>query len=324
MNIDLGINNEPSVEEFDMKEYLLDVLEGDDVLDLDSRQYDEMSRLFNMIDSASDENVAVQFLSNDQTFVDCFGTECPKEQIIARMEESNEHLLQDFLRWGPAGMIAGAILARFSRIRSICAKAKLTVDQEKFDNWTARSLYLPPAQKMKILMDGLEQLAKGIESTINDPKFDLGTLSETLRKCGIDVNPGKGDVSKIITTDWKAVGGSALGYALLGFGIGITGVAIPGSGDAANVIGAHAMSSNGGTLADKGYTKASLVDYADRIVKLIDMVYKLKDMKNQKGVHEEAENLSAKLRFVKKAIDVLVHTIKNVGRGMAAAIGHVS
>ena len=83
-------------------------------------------------------------------------------------------------------------------------------------------------------------------------------------------------------------------------------------------------SSNGGTLADKGYTKASLVEYADRIVKLIDMVYKLKDMKNQKGVHEEAENLSDKLRFVKKAIDVLVHTIKNVGRGMAAAIGHVS
>lgn len=317
MNINLGIDNEPSVEEFDMKEYLLDVLEGDDVLDLDSRQYDEMSRLFNMIDSASDENVAIQFLSNDETFVNCFGTECPKEQIISRMESSNENLLQDFLRWGPAGMIAGAILARFSRIRSICAKAKLIVDQEKFDNWTARSLYLPPAQKMKILMDGLEQLAKGIESTINDPKFDLGTLSEALRKCGIDVNPGKGDVSKIITTDWKAVAGSLPGQLLLGAGFGVAGVI-------ADSVGGHMASSNGGTLADKGYTKASLVDYADRIVKLIDMVYKLKDMKNQKGVHEEAENLSAKLRFVKKAIDVLVHTIKNVGRGMAAAIGHVS
>ncbi len=316
MNIDLGINSEVSNEEFDMKEYLLDVLEGDDVLDLDSRQYDEMSRLFNMIDSASDENIAIQFLSNDQTFVDCFGTDQPKEQIIARMEASNELLLQDFLRWGVGGMIAGAILARFSRIRSICAKAKLTVDQEKFDNWTARSLYLPPAQKMKILMDGLEQLAKGIESTINDPKFDLGTLSEALRKCGIDVNPGKGDVSKIITTDWKAVGGDWIGKIL---GTAIVGISWP-----ASTMGAHAMSSNGGTLADKGYTKASLVDYADRIVKLIDMVYKLKDMKNQKGVHEEAENLSAKLRFVKKAIDVLVHTIKNVGRGMAAAIGHVS
>ena len=317
MNIDLGINNEPSVEEFDMKEYLLDVLEGDDILDLDSRQYDEMSRLFNMIDSASDENIAIQFLSNDQTFVDCFGTEDPKEQIVARMEQSNEHLLQDFLRWGIAGMIAGAILARLSRIRSVCAKAKLTVDQEKFDNWTARSLYLPPASQMKILMDGLEQLAKGIESTINDPKFDLGTLSESLRKCGIDVNPGKGDVSKIITTDWKAVGGSILGRVLIAGGATLIGAFV-------NTVGSHMASSNGGTLADKGYTKASLVDYADRIVKLIDTVYKLKDMKNQKGVHEEAENLSAKLRFVKKAIDVLVHTIKNVGRGMAAAIGHVS
>lgn len=316
MNIELGINSEVSNEEFDMKEYLLDVLEGDDILDLDSRQYDEMSRLFNMIDSASDENIAIQFLSNDETFVNCFGTEQPKEQIIARMEESNEHLLQDWLRWGIGGMIAGAILARFSRIRSICAKAKLTVDQEKFDNWTARSLYLPPAQKMKLLMDGLEQLAKGIESTINDPKFDLGTLSEALRKCGIDVNPGKGDVSKIITTDWKAVAGDWAGKIIGG---GLLGVTWP-----ASTVGAHMASSNGGTLADKGYTKASLVDYADRIVKLIDMVYKLKDMKNQKGVHEEAENLSAKLRFVKKAIDVLVHTIKNVGRGMAAAIGHVS
>lgn len=316
MNIDLGINNEPSAEEFDMKEYLLDVLEGDDVLDLDSRQYDEMSRLFNMIDSASDENIAIQFLSNDQTFVDCFGTEQPKDKIVARMEASNELLLQDFLRWGVGGMIAGAILARFSRIRSICAKAKLTVDQEKFDNWTARSLYLPPAQKMKILMDGLEQLAKGIENTINDPKFDLGALSEALRKCGIDVNPGKGDVSKIITTDWKAVGGDWAGKVIGGAVAGITWPA--------STVGAHMASNNGGTLADKGYTKASLVDYADRIVKLIDMVYKLKDMKNQKGVHEEAENLSAKLRFVKKAIDVLVHTIKNVGRGMAAAIGHVS
>ena len=316
MNIDLGINNEPSVEEFDMKEYLLDVLEGDDVLDLDSRQYDEMSRLFNMIDSASDENIAIQFLSNDQTFVDCFGTEQPKDKIVARMEASNELLLQDFLRWGVGGMIAGAILARFSRIRSICAKAKLTVDQEKFDSWTARSLYLPPAQKMKILMDGLEQLAKGIESTINDPKFDLGTLSEALRKCGIDVNPGTGDVSKVITTDWKAVAGDWAGKVIGG---AVAGISWP-----ASTVGAHMASNNGGTLADKGYTKASLVDYADRIVKLIDMVYKLKDMKNQKGVHEEAENLSAKLRFVKKAIDVLVHTIKNVGRGMAAAIGHVS
>ena len=270
-----------------------------------------------MIDSASDENIAIQFLSNDQTFVDCFGTEDPKDQIVARMEQSNELLLQDFLRWGVGGMIAGSILARFSRIRSICAKAKLTVDQEKFDSWTARSLYLPPAQKMKILMDGLEQLAKGIESTINDPKFDLGTLSESLRKCGIDVNPGKGDVSKIITTDWKAVAGSLPGQLLLGAGFGVVGAIV-------DSVGGHMASSNGGTLADKGYTKSSLVDYADRIVKLIDMVYKLKDMKNQKGVHEEAENLSAKLRFVKKAIDVLVHTIKNVGRGMAAAIGHVS
>jgi hypothetical protein len=47
-------------------------------------------------------------------------------------------------------------------------------------------------------------------------------------------------------------------------------------------------------------------------------------MKAQQGVNENAENLGAKLRFVKKAIDILVHTIKNVGRGMAAAIGHVS
>ena len=324
MSIDLGINNEPSCEEFDMKEYLLDVLEGDDVVDLDSRQYEEMSRLYNMIDCASDENIAIQFLSNDQTFVSCFGTDNPKEQIVARMDESNEHLLQDFLRWGPAGMIAGAILARFSRIRSICAKAKLTVDQEKFDSWRARSLYLPPAQKMKIIMEGLEHLADGIEGTIKDPKFDLMKLSETLRKCGIDVNPGKGDVSKIITTDWKAVGGSILGSFLLGLGVGLTGIAIPGSDIAANTIGAHAASDNGGTLADKGYTKASLVDYAERIVKLIDRIDQLKSMRAQQGVHEEAENLAAKLRFVKKAIDILVHTIKNVGRGMAAAIGHVS
>ena len=95
--IDLKISNEHPVEEFDMKEYLLDVLEGDDILDLDSRQYDEMSRLFNMIDSASDENIAIQFLSNDETFVYCFGTEQPKDKIIARMEASNELLLQDFL-----------------------------------------------------------------------------------------------------------------------------------------------------------------------------------------------------------------------------------
>ena len=306
----LGLNDTNHQDDFDMKEYLIDILEGDDVPDMDSRQYDELSRLYNMIVLSSNESTAIEFLSNDQTFVDCFGKDDPKGMIVSRMESSNEHLLQDWLRWGVSGMIAGTILARFSRIRSICAKAKLTVNQDKFDNWTARSIYLPPAQKMKLIMDGLEQLADGIESTIKEPKFDLMKMSEALRKCGIDVNPGKGDVSKIITTDWKAVGGDWIGFFFLG---------LPGK-----IIGAHIGSNNGETLADKGYTKASLVDYAERIVRLIDRINQLKAMKAQQSVNENAENLGAKLRFVKKAIDILVHTIKNVGRGMAAAIGHVS
>ena len=298
----------------EMMDHLLDILEGEDVLDLDSRQYDEMSRLLNMIEYSSDENLAIQFLSNDQTFVDCFGTEDPKGRIISRMEQSNEHLLQDFLRWGIPGMIAGTILARLSRIRSICAKAKITVDQEKFDNWSARSIYLPPAQKMKLIMAAMEELVKG------------------------DVDPNSGKTSKVISTDWKAVAGDWAGTLLLAGVGGIIGNAAGGllglltgtmvgkhvAGSGSGSIGAHMASDNGGTLADKGYTKMSLVDYADRMAKLIDDVHRLKNMRNQEGVHENADNLSAKLRFVKKAIDVLTHTIKNVGRGLAAAIGHVS
>lgn len=317
---------------------VIDVLQGDELPDLDSRQYDEMSHLLTMIEYASDENVAIQFLLNDQVFTNCFGTKDPKHELISRMESSNEHLLQDFLRWGPAGLIAGAILARLDRIRSICAKAKMTVKQEKFDNWSSRSIYLPPARKMKMLMEGLEGLSNGIENTLKDPKFDLIQLADQLRKCGIDVNPGKGTVAKAISTDWKAVAGDWVGTLLLAgvgglvgyvagglIGLitgGLTGKTIVGAGSGS--IGAHVASENGGTLADKGYTKASLCDYADRIARLIDRVYMLKELRTREGMHEETENLSVKLRFVKKALNMQIHTIKNIGRGMAAAIVHVS
>lgn len=330
--LNLGLNEQDHVsdEHLDMKDELIDLLTGDDMIDRQDLRYDEMSRLYNMITSVSDESMAIEFLSNDPTFVRCFGTDDPKQELVNQMTSSNENLLQDFLRWGVGGMIAGAILARLSRIRSICARARVSVDQEKMDKWYARSIYLPPADKMKLIMNGLERLADGIEATLKDPKFDLTKLSDSLRACGIDVST-KGNVGKVITTDWGAVGGSFLGQVFLGFGAlavaDLTGVLfIPGAGvrAAVNTVGGHMGSKNGERLADKGYTKGNLVEFADRMVKLIDRVETLKRMKAQQGIPDDAENLSAKLRFVKKAIDVLVHTIKNVGRGLAAAIGHVS
>ena len=331
--LNLGLNEQDHVSEehLDLKDELIDLLTGEDMIDRQDLRYDEMSRLYNMITSVSDESVAIEFLSNDPIFVKCFGTDDPKQELINQMTSSNENLLQDFIRWGVGGMIAGAILARLSRIRSICAKARMSVDQEKMDKWTARSIYLPPVGKMKLIMTGLEGLADGIESTLKDPKFDLSKLSDSLRACGIDVSY-KGDVSKVVTTDWSAVAGSAVGRILLacsaigavtgaGLGAVLSGAAV---GAAANILGGHVWSKNGERLADKGYTKGNLVEFADRMVKLIDRVETLKRMKAQQGLPDDAVNLSAKLRFIKKAIDVLVGAIKNVGRGLAAAIGHVS
>ena len=335
-----------------MDKEIIDIFADDCLPDLDSRQYDEMSRLYNMITGSSDENLALQFLKNDPTFVACFGTEDPKGQLISRMEESNEHLLQDFLRWPLGGWITGPWLARLSRIRSICSTARVKINEEKFDAWYARSIYLPPEQNMRVLMDGLDKLCEGIESCMKDPKFDLGKLVVALNKCGINASPD-GSVKKIITTDWKAVAGDWVGSLLLaalgasiggGFGALFTGIsAISGAaaggvvapliGTAATqvgrvapgVIGAHMASSNGECLADKGYTKNSLATYAERMVKLIDNVYKFEKIDPAKHIDKEkATDLPAKIRFVKKAVDILIHTIKNVGRGLAAAIGHVS
>ena len=148
-----------------------------------------------------------------------------------------------------------------------------------------------------------------------DPKSRVEPVVNALHTCGIDVHYN-GKVEKVITMDWKAVGGSLAGgiignFLLLGIG-----------GIAGNIIGGHMASDNGETLYDKGYTPQSILACAKQILKLMDQVMVLKNAKAA-GVPTNAKDMAIKQRFIRKAIKVYIHTIRNVGRGLATGLKHV-
>lgn len=271
------------------------------------------------IKNSKDPEAVIAFLKRDPNFDAAFGNGDVYQNLINYLNESNEHLGQDFLRWGIDGMIAGAILARIKRIYTYLSNVTAgTIDSDKMDKWYARSLYLPNYDKFVRILQALNVLGDAIKKFASDPKAEIAPVISALKSLGVDCKYN-GDVGKIVTVDWGAVGGSLLGALVgaLGASLGIPFLRIPGV-----VVGGHMGSAQGGKLADRGWTPEKLVKAASDMTKLIDQLEQLKA--SDKSVPYEANDRQAKKRFINRAVDVYTHTIKNVGRGLVAAIKHVS
>ena len=301
---------------------LYDEIMFDDVTNSQENYYDnetfiKVCELAKGIKNSKNPDAVIDFLKRDPNFVTAFGEGDVYKNLINYLEKSDEHLGQDFLRWGIAGMIAGAILARIGRIRSYLSNVTTnTIDEDKLDKWYARSLYLPNYDKFSRLVQALGVLGNAIKKFTSDPKAEVAPVVIALKNLGIDCK-FNGDISKIITVDWGASAGSLLGSLLGGALTGATGIAglnIP--------IGGHALSDQGGKLIDRGWTAEKLSKAASDVVKLIDQLESLKSA--EKPIPYEAKDRSIKKRFISRSVDVYTHTIKNVGRGLVAAIKHVS
>ena len=288
----------------------------DDVIDESALHDEEAARdasLCNLINlratlgACPNPAAALEFLCSDANFALLVGADMRIENLDKAIDASVEHLLQDFLRWGPIGMIAGTYLASLGRISSVLNSGiDAGVSAEKMASWSGRSVYLPSYEQFTKMMKGLKLLQTSCVQLVKNPKEDLVKIVEALRACGIDAS-ASGNINKKITTDWKAVAGDWIGNICLG---------LPGK-----IIGTHMLSNNGGTLSTRGWTPTNFIQGCKDMRSLVDNIKKLEDSKDTM-IAKNPDN-AAKLLFVKKAYSVYLHTVKNVGRGLASALYHI-
>ena len=276
-----------------------------------------------IIKHCSDPKVAVEVFANDPTFYALFCKEGdPLQNLDTYIEASMEGKLQDFLRFGLAGLVAGAYYSSLSRIRTICNKYRDSDDATVEDK---PSLYLPKYDIFDDIIKKIDMLYDAVVTFQKDPKADVGKVITKLKQGGAQVSYG-GNVEDLVHTDWRAVIGTFFGgtiYGFLGALIGAPGGpagAIFGAsmyGAAGGSIGAHLASKNGGPIKSRGWNLEKITKACDIITTRIDRAIMLKDAKP--AAKPDDPELGAKVNFVANVYKVYLDVIKNVGRGVASA-----
>lgn len=242
-----------------------------------------------------------------------------------------EGFWQDFLRWGIFGALVGQYLQSLGRIRKCCKEAiNDGIDQNKMNNWTARSLYLPDASEFFKALDGLQALYDAMtKASKNLDGFEPSQLFDKLKGTGISCT--EKEVNGVKKIDWKAIGGSFLATFATGFIQGFAGPAsivgtIAGLGTSlANTIGAHKASDRGGKLGQRGWNANNMTDAAKRMIKMVEQAENLKGIQNKIDMKstEAKKEYGYKIEFLNKCGKVYLEDIKEIGRGLASAIYHV-
>ena len=225
-------------------------------------------------------------------------------------ESAMEGFWQDWFRWGPFGALIGLYLQSFGRIRRCCKDAiNDGISQDKMNNWTARSLYLPDAKEFFKALDGLQALYDAMVSAAkNIDKFEPSQLFDKLKGTGIACT--EKEVNGVKKFDLKAVIGSWIGSIFFGA--------------AGVIVGGHMGSDKGGKLGQRGWNAANMVEAAKRMIKMVDQGEELKSIKNNivENSAQAKKEYGYKIEFLNKCGKVYLEDIKEIGRGLASAIYH--
>ena len=297
--LNLGEINQPKMQEVELE----DVVEPttDDILVLNN-----LIAIRDTIKDCSNPAVACEVFDHDPQFYAAFSqTGDTLTNLDHYIEASMEGKLQDFLRFGLSGLVAGLYYSSLSRIRKICEQYRNSTDVKVEDK---TSLYLPDYFAYTQLIKKIDMLFEACVKFQKDPKADVKTIVDALRKGGANVGYN-GSVQDLVSTDWKAVAGTWIGELILG---GIFRLPVLGS-----VLGAHVASDQGGKISNRGWDVGKIAQAAGQIADRIDKVYELKNMKP--NVNSDDPELGAKLHFAANAYKVYLDVLKNVGRGVASA-----
>ena len=226
-------------------------------------------------------------------------------------ETAMEGFWQDYFRWGLFGALIGQYLQSFGRIRKCCKEAiNDGIDQNKMNNWTARSLYLPDAKSFFSALDGLQALYDAmVAASKNIDKFEPSQLFDELKGTGIACT--EKDVKGVKKFDLKAVVGSWIGALFFG--------------TVGGIVGGHMASDRGGKLGQRGWNASNMVEAAKRMIKMVEQGEDLKSLKNSiiTNSAQAKKEYEYKIEFLNKCGKVYLEDIKELGRGLASAIYHV-
>ena len=258
----------------------------------------------NLISTLSQNSDNAEALLAIDDCVQMFGEDISQweSKINGILDPAEEGMkIQDFLRWGPFGLLMGLYLKKLTRIKNNLIQGKPKLDVVDFSK--KRSLYLDPAKGVITILSGTEALLKELTKRTKDPsKTKVSDFDAMLKNMGI-ARVGNDPTDGRPSTDWKAVGGSLL----LSF-LGPVGTAI----------GGHVASDNGKPISERGWGKSELIKATDLLIKCIDLFATLeKELKQAKKSAGENKHV---VKYMIKLLKTCKDAIQYNGRGLAAVV----
>ena len=237
-----------------------------------------------------DQRVALEFLSNDINLATIIGPNRNLDNLKAfiKTEAGVEgQKLQDFLRWGVGGLVIGLYLGSFNRILKVLNGATFKLSK--------RSQYLPPYNEAKAIIAGANKLISELKKKDN---------SDGIVRAFSDLDIQAGGTNH---TDWKAVGGSALGGWVGHILLGVLGAVV------GNIAGKLAFSKRARqTAIEKGYTDSNINEISNGCISLINT------LKANSDLSVEIQNNPGAKKLIKKAAKAACQLASVLGRGLAA------
>ena len=241
-------------------------------------------------------------------------------QYQEKQQASTETMLQDFLRWGPFGVLANAYLTSISRIKRVTSP--VTKAKETDFNMTALtnhwSIYLPKPDEFDRLNGLLEALRGSIIKATKDKNLKPDDVVSKLNNLGIDCKYN-GNVKSLITTDWACVAGSWAFSIMMGlatfWSLGVLG-SIIGTWMGG---GLTAKNVQGKTLYDNGWLPKRIIAASKTVYQTM---LNIEALENAKPLDESKKlnDYEFRVKFIKKATEVYADTACSIGRGLCAAI----
>lgn len=243
-------------------------------------------------------------------------------QYQEKQQASTETMLQDFLRWGPFGVLANVYLTSISRIKRVTfpiqkAKEADFSSSQLATNW---SIYLPKPDEFDRLVKALESLRQSIIKVTKDKSMKPDDVVDKLNRLGIDCKYN-GSVKSMITTDWGCVAGSWALSMIWSLCL----LFCP----AGSIIGSIFGTYYGGAIGSKNVQGKGLLQNgwtAKKIIEASKVVYQtmlnIEALENVKPLDESRKlnDYEFRVKFIKKATEVYTETACSLGRGLCAAI----
>jgi hypothetical protein len=287
---------------------------------VEDQKYAEAMRAYQLLAASEAIEGCVPFIKEDPMLVDILGDDPAKwqDRLESVLVPATEGFWESF--W-TNGIIFGPIHAYAAKMSRMKIKFNNYLANKDEFNKTADptqlvTTKLPTKDQFFKLTGALNTLFTELKRAANSDitTLDVDKLITALSGVGFKVT--RTSVKGQYRWDWKAIAGSWIGALIVS-------VVIPGAGffvsQAASRVGASLAKKDDNTAASKGWKKEDFPKMAQEMIKLIDSVQELSEVKStarktkpENMTPEQKELAKSNLKFLDQAAKVYAREVKEL------------